>query len=92
MGFEEVTDVRIKPRDVSFINIILTGNIIVEISNHESLIKKGRVLLSTSCISNRKVEGILISTLLRLFPLHSALRLEEYAKYYETYAQIERKV
>lgn len=40
MGFEEVTDVRIKPRDVSFINIILTGNIIVEISNHESLIKK----------------------------------------------------
>ena len=40
MGFEEVTDVRIKPRDVSFINIILTGNIIVEISNHESLLKK----------------------------------------------------
>ena len=40
MGFEEVTDVRIKPRDVSFINIILTGNIIVEISNHESLFKK----------------------------------------------------
>lgn len=40
MGFEEVTDVRIKPHDVSFINIILTGNIIVEISNHESLFKK----------------------------------------------------
>ncbi len=40
MGFEEVTDVGIKTRDVSFINIILTGNIIVEISNHESLIKK----------------------------------------------------
>ncbi len=41
MRFEEVTDVRIKPRDVmSFINIILTGNIIVEISNHESLFKK----------------------------------------------------
>ena len=40
MGFEEVTDVGIKPRDVSFINIILTGNIIVEISNHESLFKK----------------------------------------------------
>lgn len=40
MGFEEVTDVRIKTRDVSFISIILTGNIIVEISNHESLIKK----------------------------------------------------
>ena len=40
MGFEEVTDVRIKSHDVSFINIILTGNIIVEISNHESLIKK----------------------------------------------------
>ncbi len=40
MGFEEVTDVGIKPHDVSFINIILAGNIIVEISNHESLIKK----------------------------------------------------
>lgn len=40
MGFEEVTDVGIKTHDVSFINIILTGNIIVEISNHESLIKK----------------------------------------------------
>ena len=40
MGFEEVTDVGIKPHDVSFINIILTGNIIVEISNHESLFKK----------------------------------------------------
>lgn len=40
MGFEEVTDVRIKPHDVSFINIILAGNIIVEISNHESLFKK----------------------------------------------------
>lgn len=40
MGFEEVTDVRIKTRDVSFISIILTGNIIVEISNYESLIKK----------------------------------------------------
>ena len=40
MRFEEVTDVGIKTRDVSFINIILTGNIIVEISNHESLIKK----------------------------------------------------
>ena len=40
MGFEEVTDVRIKTRDVSFISIILTGNIIVEISNHESLFKK----------------------------------------------------
>lgn len=40
MGFEEVTDVGIKTRDVSFISIILAGNIIVEISNHESLIKK----------------------------------------------------
>lgn len=40
MGFEEVTDVGIKPHDVRFINMILTGNIIVEISNHESLIKK----------------------------------------------------
>ena len=40
MRFEEVTDVGIKPHDVSFINIILAGNIIVEISNHESLIKK----------------------------------------------------
>ena len=40
MGFEEVTDVRIKPHDVSFISMILVGNIIVEISNHESLIKK----------------------------------------------------
>lgn len=40
MGFEEVTDIGIKPHDVSFINIILAGNIIVEISNHESLIKK----------------------------------------------------
>ena len=40
MGFEEVTDVGIKPHDVSFINIILAGNIIVEISNHESFIEK----------------------------------------------------
>ena len=40
MRFEEVTDVGIKPHDVSFINIILAGNIIVEIGNHESLIKK----------------------------------------------------
>lgn len=40
MGFEEVTDVGIKTRDVSFINIILAGNIIIEIGNHESLIKK----------------------------------------------------
>ena len=40
MGFEEVTDVRIKPHDVSFISMILVGNIIVEIGNHESLIKK----------------------------------------------------
>ena len=40
MGFEEVTDVRIKPHDVSFINMILVGNIIVEIGNHDSLIKK----------------------------------------------------
>ena len=40
MGFEEVTDVGIKTRDVSCINMILVGNIIVEISNHESLIKK----------------------------------------------------
>lgn len=40
MGFEEVTDVRIKSHDVSFISMILVGNIIVEISNHESLIKK----------------------------------------------------
>ncbi len=40
MGFEEVTDVGIKTRDVSFISIILTENIIVEISNHESFIKK----------------------------------------------------
>ncbi len=40
MGFEEVTDVGIKPHDVSFINIILAGNIIIEIGNHESLIKK----------------------------------------------------
>lgn len=40
MGFEEVTDVRIKPQDVSFISMILVGNIIVEIGNHESLIKK----------------------------------------------------
>lgn len=40
MGFEEVTDVGIKPHGVSFINIILVGNIIVEIGNHESLIKK----------------------------------------------------
>ena len=40
MGFEEVTDVRIKPHDVSFISMILVGNIIVEISNHESLFKK----------------------------------------------------
>lgn len=40
MGFEEVTDVRIKTRDVSCINIILAGNIIVEIGNYESLIEK----------------------------------------------------
>lgn len=40
MGFEEVTDIRIKPHDVSFISMILVGNIIVEIGNHESLIKK----------------------------------------------------
>ena len=40
MGFEEVTDVRIKSHDVSFISMILVGNIIVEIGNHESLIKK----------------------------------------------------
>lgn len=40
MGFEEVTDVRIKPHDVSFISMILVENIIVEIGNHESLIKK----------------------------------------------------
>lgn len=40
MGFEEVTDVRIKSHDVSFISMILVGNIIVEISNHESLIEK----------------------------------------------------
>lgn len=40
MGFEEVTDVRIKPHDVNFISIILAGNIIIEIGNHESLIKK----------------------------------------------------
>lgn len=40
MGFEEVTDVRIKSHDVSCINMILVGNIIVEISNHESFIEK----------------------------------------------------
>lgn len=40
MGFEEVTDVGIKPHDVSCINIILAGNIIVEIGNYESLIEK----------------------------------------------------
>lgn len=40
MRFEGVTDVGIKPHDVGFINIILAGNIIVEISNHESLFKK----------------------------------------------------
>lgn len=39
MGFEEVTDVGIKTRDVSCINMILVGKV-VEIGNHESLIEK----------------------------------------------------
>ena len=33
MGFEEVTNVRIKTHDVSFISMILVGNIIVEIGS-----------------------------------------------------------
>ena len=37
MGFEEVTDVGIKTRDVSCINMILVGIIIVDIRIHESL-------------------------------------------------------